>query len=249
MNVTETTLDIPNDPTPWLRVRPNDSKEYCVLWLQGWTSTIEKHRDLLTRLADRTSVTFAMLNYAGHGNHPIPLEETTREQQFREALFAYDKLKSEGYKHIIVCGTSFGGYLAALLSAERTPYAVILRAADAHLDDEFTVLQKELAARPLEERRQFRRAVSKESNLQAISAIKKFDGSVYVVEHEIDSIIPRNIPRAYFAAAKRGNYIVIPATDHSPARMANPPLHFAYIEEAIVSIVNLIKKEVDLSGS
>lgn len=246
MQVTHGTLEIPNDPTPWLVVRPNDNKDYCVLWLQGWTSTIEKHKPGIMRIAELTGVTVAALNYAGHGNHPVPLEETTREQQFNEVLFAYDTLKAEGYKSIIVTGTSFGGYMTALLTAQRRPAAVILRAPAIYKDSEFTLPQAERQGLLDKEYEAMKPTVTAESDLAALDAIRQYDGTVYVVEHEIDSVIPRNIPQAYFANAKRGNYLVVPATDHAVAKMPEPEKHYAYIEQMLAAIVALVQKEAVL---
>ncbi len=70
MNVTHGTLAIPNDPTPWLIVEPTGNKQFCVLMLQGWNSTITKHEERIKRLAEQTGVTFATIDYAGHGTHP-----------------------------------------------------------------------------------------------------------------------------------------------------------------------------------
>lgn len=80
MEITDHNLEFDN--TPWRLFEPNkkDDKEWCVLWLQGFTSTIEGHTDGVIRLAGATAMSFAMLNYAGHGNHPTLLDDATREQ-------------------------------------------------------------------------------------------------------------------------------------------------------------------------
>lgn len=203
-------------------------------------STVQKHEPVITRLAEQTGLTFAALDYAGHGSHPIPLEKTTREQQFNEVLAVYDALKSRGYERIIVAGSSFGAYMTALLSAKREPYAIILRAPAIYRDEEFSTLQAELPELQ-EANRAFRESVTSDSDLAGIRSVKNFAGFIYVIEHEIDSVIPRSVPRAYFNAAKRGNYLIIPATDHAPALMAKPEKHFAYIEALLVDVINLIQ--------
>lgn len=247
MKLTRENLPVPNDPTPWLLVQPNDDRKFCVLWLQGWTSTIEKHEPLLVRLAQRTGLSLAILNYAGHGNHPIPLEETTREQQFGEALFAYETLKKMGYEHIIVAGTSFGGYLTALLTEQHNPYAVILRAPAVYEDEEFTLPFAECEARRANGHRlKFRSAISSASSLDSLEAIRNYSGWTYVIEHELDSTIPKNIPHSYFEAAQHGNYLIIPGTDHSPSHMPEPEKHFAMIELTLASVFELIVQSQNL---
>lgn len=246
MHVTRGTLAIPGDPTPWILVQPNDQKDYCILWLGGWGSTIEKHTPQITALADQTGVVVAMIDYAGHGSHPAALETTTREQQLHAAIAAFDELKALGYKHVIVAGNSFGGYMGALLSAERDPYALILREPAIYKDDEFSLPYPERQGYRDKAYEEMKFTVTPESDLQALHAVAKFDRSTYVIEHEIDSVIPKNIPRAYFTVAKRGNYLAIPATDHAVAKMPQPENHYAYITAAIAHIVDLIMREDSL---
>lgn len=88
-------------------------------------------------MAKTSQVTFAMLNYVGHGAHPTPLDDSIRAQQLAECLAAYDALIAQGYQHIIVIGGSFGGYMAALLTGQRSPAAVVLRAPALYPDQEF----------------------------------------------------------------------------------------------------------------
>lgn len=239
MNVTHGTLSIPNDPTPWVIVSPNDDKAWCVLWLQGWTSTIEDHLEGITRMAETSGVTFAMMNYAGHGDHPTPLADSTKKQQFTECLAAYDKLVSMGYEKIIVIGGSFGGYMAALLTGQRTPTATVLRAPAVYRDEEFEIACSQTLRWDEESDAdaQFRAQITAESELDAITAIRNYTGTIWVTEHELDTVVPRNIPKAYFDAAKHGNYLLVPNTEHSPKTMANPQKHFKYIEHMLVSII------------
>ena len=102
------TLAQQDDRTPWrLFIPEHAKKDWAVLWLQGFTSTIEGHSEGVTRMATATRTTFAMLNYAGHGDHPTPLTEATRTQQLTEVLGVYDELARRGYKNIIAIGGSF----------------------------------------------------------------------------------------------------------------------------------------------
>lgn len=248
MRIAHDTLTLPGDPTPRLIVQPGDDKEYCVLWLQGWNSTIAKHKDRLVRLAEQTNITFSMIDYAGHGEHPVPRAATTRKQQFSEVLAAYDALKADGYENIIVSGTSFGGYMTALLTGERTPYAVILRAPAIYKDDEFTVSQAERQSYLDATYQKFKPTVKASDDVIALNNIRNYPKSVYVIEQALDSIIPKNIPRAYFQAAQRGNYLVVPNTEHSPSMMPGADERFAYIEQLLISIIQTILLEKSITN-
>ncbi|TXG77407.1 hypothetical protein E6P97_01740 [Patescibacteria group bacterium] len=214
MNITRGTLHIPNDPTPWVLVSPNDDKEWCVLWLQGWTSTIEGHLEGITRMSEASGVSFAMMDYAGHGTHPTPLNDSTRAQQFTECLAAYDELVTQGYQNIIVIGGSFGGYMAALLTGQRKPTATVLRAAAIYRDEEFELPSSQTARwdERFDDEITFRKSVTKDSPLAALDAIHAYDGPVWAMEHELDTVVPGNVIRAYFDAAKHGNYILVRGT-------------------------------------
>jgi len=243
MNVVHGTLTIPNDPTPWVIVSPNDDKTWCVLWLQGWTSTIEGHLEGITRMSKASGVSFAMMDYAGHGTHPVSLDESTKQQQFIECLAAYDQLVANGYKNIIVIGGSFGGYMAALLVGKRTPASVILRAPAAYVDSEFELPYAQTAQKLPDGRHKYSFEKSPKLHLQSSSftAVAQYDGPVYVLEHELDEVIPAIIPQTYFTRAKHGNYLIVPSTEHSPKTMPNPQKHFDYIEHLLVSIIESIK--------
>lgn len=233
------TLDIKDDPTPWVIVSPNDDKEWCVLWLQGWTSTIEGHLEGIVRMSETSGVTFAMLDYAGHGSHPVSLNDSTKQAQQIEVLAAYDQIEKMGYKHLIVIGGSFGGYMAALLAGKRNPAAIVLRAPAAYPDHEFELPYTQTAES--DKRYSSILNVDEELTSNAFSAIAHYDGSVYICEHEKDEVVPRAIPREYFKRAQRGNYLLVPNTKHSPKTMQNPEKHFAYIEHLLVSIVKAVQ--------
>ena len=236
MKVDDYTLD---DGTPWRLFTPDNAHDgWAVLWLQGFTSTIEGHNDGCERMSVASNVPFAILNYAGHGNHPVPLERATRKQQFEEVCAVYDELVSRGFDKIIVIGGSFGGYMAALLAGVREPQAVVLRAAANYKDEEFdcpyseTTESKEGEAKDL-----YRKSIDKTYSNKATEALKAFDGTSYIIEHEADTVIVANIPQSYYHVAKHGNYIVIRGLEHSPKLMSNAANWFDVVERWIQTII------------
>ena len=236
MKVEDYTL---TDGTPWRLFTPDNAHGgWAVLWLQGFTSTIDGHSEGCERMSVASSVSFAILNYAGHGNHPVPLEQATRKQQFEEVCAAYDELVSRGFDKIIVIGGSFGGYMAALLAGVRKPQTVVLRAAANYKDEEFehpyseTTESKEGEAKDL-----YRKSIDKTYSNKANEALKAFDGTSYIIEHEADTVIAANIPQSYYHVAKHGNYIVIRGLEHSPKHMTNAVEWFDIVERWIQTII------------
>jgi esterase/lipase len=197
----------------------------------------------ITRMAQASGVTFAMMDYAGHGTHPVSLDSSTKKQQFDECLAAYDELVSRGYKNIIVIGGSFGGYMAALVAGARAPAAVVLRAPAAYVDDEFELPYLRTAQKLPDGGHKYSFEKSPELHLQSSSfqAVARYDGPMYILEHEKDEVIPPIIPHTYFAKTKQGNYLLVPSTEHSPKTMPNPGKHFAYIEHLLVSIIRAVQ--------
>lgn len=238
MTVPYQTLDIPSDPTPWTLIDPSNDKDWAVLWLQGWGSTIEGHFERIQFLAQESGIAFAMIDYAGFGKHTIPLAETTREQQLEEAIAAYDELKARGYKRIIACGNSFGSYMSALLAGKRKLAALILRAPAIYDDAEFTKMQKD---RDDAAYQAFKKTIRPDSPQAALKAISNYSGPVWVFEHGADAVIPRNIPQSYFANAKHGSYVYIPATPHSPRTLPEPGKYYEYIETAVLDTLGMIQ--------
>jgi len=238
MTIPYQTLDISGDPTPWVLAQPNDNKEWVVLWLQGWGSTIESHFEAVKKLAEKSGIAIAMIDYAGFGQHTVLLSETTREQQHHEVVAAYDKLKALGYENIIACGHSFGSYMSALLASQREVASLILRAPAIYEDSEFSIPQKQRSDVAYQA---FKQTVRPNSPLAALQAIKKYDGPVFVFEYGADEVIPRNIPQSYFANALQGSYIYVPHSPHSPKTSPNSRIHYRYIEVAILEALQLTK--------
>jgi esterase/lipase len=250
MNIKDFTLSLGEDHIPWRLFEPkNSDKEYVVLWLQGWTSSMNSHREGVEKIAKRTGITFTTLDYAGHGLHKLPLEKSTRKQQHEEVVAVFDELKRLGYDKVIVIGGSFGGYQAGLLTSKRPVHATILRAPANYPDDEFELLYEET----IRSKDYTAYTKTKESddmliNSSATKAIENYDGFVYVLEHELDETVPAKVPRHYFEIAKHGNYIIIPKTKHSPKLMSDPIPHYEYIEHVVASILEAIKLESSLSS-
>ncbi len=245
MKITDFTLKLKDDEVPWrLFVPEGAGQEYCVLWLQGWSSTMDSHREGVERMARQAGAVFATLDPAGHGLHKLPIERSTRKQQLTEITAVFDELKRLGYAKIIVIGGSFGGYMAALLTSKRPVYAAVLRAPANYPDAEFELPYAQT------QRSQDYEAYARTKGFDdmlthsaATKAIQNYDGFVYVLEHELDSVVPAKILRHYFATAKHGNYLIVPRTKHSPKLMKDPQPHYAYVEHIIVAIVQAIRMQ------
>jgi uncharacterized protein len=242
VNIQDFSLELDNDVVPWRLFTPDESsKEYCVLWLQGWTASMNSHREGVERMSEKSGLTFATLDYAGHGLHALPIEESTRKQQHEEVIAIFDELRQRGYEKVIVAGGSFGAYMTALLTNKRPVHAVVLRAPANYMDEEFEIPYKRTLRHTDHAAYEEAKRSGKFLDSLAVESLKNFDGYTYVLEHELDKVVPAEVPKRYFAVAKHGNYLLVPKTDHSPKAMDNPQVHFYYIEHLIISIIQAIQ--------
>ena len=239
MKIQDFKVQVNGNQTPWRIFVPDGGKEdWAVLWLQGFGSTVEGHTEGIARLADATGTTFAVLDYAGHGNNPINLDDATRAQQFAEVLAVYDELVEQGYNKIVAIGGSFGGYMAALLAGERSLQTVVLRAPAIYNDAEFNLsYSKTVSSRSENEPDPWRISVTSNTQSVALDNIRDFVGSTYIMEHELDETVSKNVPQAYVAVAQNPNYILIEGCKHSPKFMSNPEKYFEIIERWLTTII------------
>lgn len=249
MKIEDFRLDLHGDIVPWRLFVPSEStKEYGVLWLQGWSSSMDSHLAGVKRIAEQTNTAFVTLDYAGHGLHALHIDQSTRRQQHQEVVGVFDAFKALGYQNIIVIGGSFGGYMAALLTSARQVNTVVLRAPAMYADDEFETVHSKTTTWLNPKRDPVDRAADPYiSDNAAVRAIRAFSGMTYVMEHELDEVVPSNMPRTYFENAKYANYILIPKTKHSPKLMKNPERHFAYIEHYVCAIIEATKLQKALT--
>lgn len=208
---------------------------------------MDSHREGVIRMAEQTDTTFATLDYAGHGLHKVPLEESTRKQQHDEVVAVFDELKKRGYEKIIVIGGSFGGYMAALLVGKRHAHTAVLRVPAIYDDNEFELQHKQTKRwqNPAVYQQEKATAPYILDN-DAVRSVASFDGFTYVIEHELDEQVPKIMPQTYFNNAKHGNYLIVPKTMHSPKLMKNPEKHFAYIENFVIAIIQAAKMQDEL---
>jgi pimeloyl-ACP methyl ester carboxylesterase len=245
MGVEDFSLTLDNDQVPYRLFTPeNATKEYCVLWIQGWSSSMDSHREGVKRMVEQSGITFATLDPAGHGLHKLPLEESTRKQQHEEVVAMFDELILRGFRKIIVIGGSFGGYLTALLTGKRPVYAAVLRCPANYPDDQFELKFKDTSYQ--EDYAGYMKTAASDDMLKssiATKAIQSYPGFVYVLEHELDEVVPAKVPLNYFSLSQHGNYFIIPKTKHSPKLMKNPAAHFEYIEKLVVAILKAIQMQ------
>ncbi len=253
MKIDDYVLEHSTNNIPWRLFTPNDvNKEYCVIWIQGWSSSMDSHRAGVERMAEKTGVVFATLDYAGHGLSKTELDDSTRQQQHEELAAVFDELKQHGFEKIIVIGGSFGGYMTALLTGVRPVHAAVLRCPANYPNQEMDIPYKDTLRARSEGYAAYMETEQADNEMlhsKASAAIANYDGFTYILEHELDEVVPAKIPKHYFAIAKHGNYFIVPKTKHSPKLMPSPKPHFEYIEHLVIAVIDAVKLESNLATS
>lgn len=179
-----------------------------VLFLHGWESSKRSYVRRGEAVSADCGAECLAFDLSGHGEDAsAPADSFSPRQHLAEAVAAYDELAArEGVDpaRIGVCGASYGGYLAALLIAERPLASLLLRAPALYPDDAFEL--------PPVRRRTRLVATADARPLRNLAA---FGGPVTVVESELDEVIPREVVAAYVGARAGIRHEVIAGAAHA----------------------------------
>ena len=198
-----------------------------VLFVQGWGSSQEQY---LARAREIAALGCVCLTFEPRGvARTDPRHDTvTREENLRDVLAAYDALAGQeavDASAIAVVGSSYGAYLAAILSSLRPVRWLALRAPALYRDEDWALPKARLDRKELAAYR--RGPVAVEEN-RALGACAAFRGDVLIVESEHDDTIPPPVIANYRAAFERAHsltYRVIEGADHA---LAEEPWQQAY---------------------
>ena len=153
----------------------------------------------------------------GHAATQDQRGTVTREDNIRDVVAAYDVLANHpavDRSAIAVVGSSYGGYLAAVLTSIRPVRLLGLRVPALYKDDDWEIPKQELRRHGLEAFRQ--RMVTPEEN-RALAACAAFEGDVLIVRSERDETIPPPVIASYTAAFRKARSLttrMIEGADH-----------------------------------
>jgi pimeloyl-ACP methyl ester carboxylesterase len=188
-----------------------------VLFVHGWGGDqrqyVARARELAT--LGCTCLTFDL---RGHAQTQARREFVSREDSMRDIVAAYDFLAAQrnvDSDSIAVVGSSYGGYLAALLTALRPVKWLALRVPALYKDSEWSV--PKLRLRSEQDLEKYRRQPVGPEESKALRACRAFTGDVLIVESEHDTVIPHQVIVNYREAcisARSLTYRLIEGADH-----------------------------------
>ena len=123
------------------------SKVPGVLFVHGWGGSQERDLERAKGIAGLGCVCLTF-DLRGHtGGTGIPLSRVTREDNLKDLLAAYDRLLAHpaiDTSAVAVVGTSYGGYLAAILTTLRPVRWLALRVPALYRDERWHTPKRDL---------------------------------------------------------------------------------------------------------
>ncbi|MBD1601248.1 alpha/beta hydrolase family protein [Pseudomonas typographi] len=188
-----------------------------ILFIHGWGGS--QQRDL-ARAKHITGLGCVCLTFdlRGHERTEGLRQSVNRQQNFEDALVAYDRLAAHpavDANAIAVIGSSYGGYLATLLSARRAVRWLALRVPALYWDEDWEVPKAALDPAGLAA---YRRTLQTPADNRALAACAEFGGDVLLVESEHDDYVPHMTLmsfRSAFVSARSLTHRLVEGSDHA----------------------------------
>jgi hypothetical protein len=212
-----------------------------VLMVHGWGGSQRQYHDNAHQVAALGCVCLTF-DLTGHVATASQRDTVSREENLHDVLAAYDFLAAHPLVErdsIAVVGSSYGGYLAALLTGHRPVRWLGLRAPAIYRDDDWMV-PKRLLAR-VQHLAEYRRQPIEAEHNRALRACTQFTGDALIVESQHDEIVPSPVLASYRKACTHTHsltYRVIQGADHSltgeDAREAYASILAHWLEEMML---------------
>ncbi|MBI5221162.1 MAG: alpha/beta fold hydrolase [Candidatus Liptonbacteria bacterium] len=172
-------------------------------------------------------------DFGGWGASSGDASIMSRKDFLDDAVAAYDFLAhANGVdpENINVVGSSFGCYVAALLSKERSVKSLTLRAPADYPDEGFDEAKIQTADQP--GAMEWRSRIRDFSDTAALRSIHEFKGDIFVIESGSDDMVPRGTVQSYMNAipdAKKLSHVVMDGAPHALSKSPQAREEYAKI--------------------
>jgi dienelactone hydrolase len=188
-----------------------------VLFVHGWGGSQEQYLNRAREIAALGCVCLTF-DLRGHAATRAQRETVSRERNMRDVLAAYDALAAHSQvdrASIAVVGSSYGGYLAAILTTLRPVRWLALRVPALYFDEGWDLPKLQLHKD--HDLKAYRRSFVPAKSNRALSACATFEGDVLIVESERDDTVPHPVITSYREAcvqARSLTYRCLEGADH-----------------------------------
>lgn len=211
-----------------------------VLFVHGWGGSQEQYLARAREIAALGCVSLTF-DLRGHGSTQPQRETVSRESNLRDVLAAYDVLASHpavDASSIAVVGSSYGGYLAAILTSLRPVKWLTLRVPALYMDTHWELPKRQLHKN--QDLVSYRRSLVRAVDNRALRACAAFKGDVLVIESEFDHVIPHEVITNYLDACVQAHsltYRVIKGADHGLTEEASQRAYTALLVNWLTEMV------------
>lgn len=188
-----------------------------VLFVHGWGGSQKSDLDRAKGIAGLGCVCLTF-DLRGHGETRAQQQRVSREHSLRDIVAAYDRLAAHPTIHnsaIAVVGSSYGGYLAAILSRIRPIRWLALHVPALYRDEDWNRPKRDLSRADLTA---YRSQYILPADNRALQACREFDGDVLLVESEHDDFVPHTTIMSYRAAFQSSHSLthrIVDGADHA----------------------------------
>ena len=220
-----------------------DTRMPGVLFLHGWGGNQTQYASRAREIAALGCVCLTV-DMRGHAKTENAHATVTREDNLQDVIAAYDTLASEPAvdgERIAAVGSSYGGYLATILTTLRRVRWLGLRAPALYKDSDWDVPKFKL--RQVQQLDAYRRRTFAADENRALRAAAAYAGDVLVVESEHDTVVPHEVISNYrsaFAHSRSLTYRMIAGADHG---LNDPACRQAYTTLLVNWITEMIAGE------
>lgn len=194
----------------------------AVLFIHGWAGNQMQYLKRAHQIAALGAICLTF-DLTGHEATHSQWTTVSRALNFRDVLAAYDLLAARpdvDPDAIAVVGSSYGGYLGALLTTERPVSWLSLRAPALYYDEGWELPKLQLH-RDFDLVSYRRQPIAPADN-RALRACQAFRGDVLLVESEHDDIVPHPVIQSYRDACvncRSLRFRTIAGADHGLAKV------------------------------
>jgi pimeloyl-ACP methyl ester carboxylesterase len=188
-----------------------------VLFVHGWGGSQDQYLARAREIASLGCVCLTF-NLRGHVETRPLFETVSREINLRDVQAAYDMLVARRHVDpaaIALVGSSYGGYLASILTTLRPVRWLALRAPALYIDADWGAPKLQLHRS--QDLKTYRHSRVGASDNKALAACQAFDGDVLLIESQHDDIVPQAVLSSYREActhARSLTYRCLPGADH-----------------------------------
>lgn len=198
-----------------LRDATYTEKRPVVLVLHGWTSRMSRYPERVKPLVEMGYIA-VLFDMRGHGETGGDLSKYSRRDHLNDCLAAYDfikQIKHADKSSVAVFGSSYGGYLASIVTSKRPVHHLVLKAPAQYPDESFEIPTAQVREKGVEVYRLQHH--TKDDNM-ALKAISKYSGDLLFIGCEKDEQVPKQVMDDYRSTiTTKYDYVLLKSADHA----------------------------------